>query len=67
MQTHRICLSIDTDVLNLIRPYAARRNMTVSSLLLAHLEDLAKRERRALKARAKMRTVPTGKTPDGDE
>lgn len=63
MRRHRITVSLDVEALQILRAYASKRSMTVSSLICFFLEELAKRERRALEARAKMHAVPPAEAP----
>ncbi len=66
MRRHRITVSLDAEMLQILRTYASKRSTTVDNLIRFFLEELAKRERRALEARAKMHAVPLAEAPAGE-
>lgn len=54
-----ITLSVDEEVLHVVRRYAAEMNSTVNALVRDYLTNLAAHENRANHARARLRELST--------
>ncbi len=57
MYVKNITLSVDEDVLAVVRRHAGERNSTVNALVRVYLTNLAAHEDRATRARARLREL----------